>query len=227
MPGLLRIASMPAQTRTMGHDIAVFQSRLRRIVVNKNRHETHFDEDDWLAFVVDGLGGHDKPRRSASVIVSSILKSYLSQTKFCIVKAIQLSHDDVVGYSQRQNFISCGGAAIAGVWHTTHKTILFSAGDAAVYVKRFGTQPIGKAFFKMDRNCSGKLYNCIGGSFSDGVDVRTSEVDAFESFFICTDGLWEPNQNKIEAALGTSDLTALLDNPANDDVSMLSIDFEK
>lgn len=226
MLGCVRIAAKPASNRLVGHDLAVFQSGPMRLVANNSRREAYIDEDNWLAFVVDGLGGHDGPRRSASVIVRSIIEGYSNRDEFCISDAIRNSHADVVAYSREKGFDSCGGAAIAGIWHTSHSTTLFSAGDVAIYLTNSVDRPIGQAVFDAERNSKGRMFNCVGGSYVENVDVKTMEIGFVEGILICSDGFWEPNKDRIEAASCTSDLFSLFESEADDDVSIVSVSFE-
>lgn len=226
MPGWVRLAAKPASSRLVGHDWAVFQCGSTRLVANNSNHKTYIEEDDWLAFVVDGLGGHDDPRRSASVIVRSIVESYSNSNKFCISDAIRKSHDDVVAYSRKKGFDSCGGAAIAGIWHAPHSKTVFSAGDVAIYLTDALDRPIGQPVFDAERDGNGRMFNCIGGTYTEGVDVKAKEVGVIESFLICSDGFWEPNKAGIEAASYTSDLVSLFDGEADDDVSIVSMSVE-
>lgn len=159
--------------------------------------------------VADGLGGHACGEK-ASGLVLEVLKeekpSKLEDIKSIILKA-KKKLDDYI--SQGYEYCFGFGTALAGVYISESKVLIFNVGDCRVYRFREGTLELltedhtilfqyykeGRISYEELRTHPERhmLESAILGGYPDlpEVFVTEKEVRKGDNFLICSDGLWE------------------------------------
>ena len=177
-----------------------------RAIVSKS-----FESDKALFAVADGMGGESRGEEASFLVLNQLLNEYerLVDEKSIIStlhRAKELLDNKVKEDSSLLNF----GSTVAGILFNANKAIIFNSGDSRVYrlsgafleqlsqdhtyVQSLVDEGLLNAKEVNQNPYKNILTSAIAGDLSENkpeIEIKTIELDANETFLICSDGVWE------------------------------------
>lgn len=187
MPGNILFKGYKSPQHTLSQDVFGITDGHRFQVASTGSGIFSTSHENVLLVLSDGLGAHPIGRTAAAICVTSFLRLGPSPGKYEILNTAEATHTRLQKLSNDRSFPKCAGATIAGVSIRGECATFFSAGDIGIFVNMKSSRPL----FAPDRSSTGRLTNCIGGTYKGGVEVRFSQERISEEFVVCTDGAWE------------------------------------
>ena len=164
-------------------------------------------QNGLLALVADGLGGHARGEVASGIATSVISQQLLNQSpnESDLIDAIQLSSNKIF---EAQDGKGSMRTTIAAVWIGDYIGLAANVGDSRIYQFRDGEivyQSVDHSVAQMavlvgeitqedirnnpDRN---KLIRTLGNATAPKVDCECISVQKGDRLLICSDGFWEP-----------------------------------
>lgn len=189
VPGVIQFEGRRSPERTISQDVFGVCDGDGHYIASTGVSTRCVNSPNLFVVVADGLGAHPIGRTAAAVSISSLLRLGPAPDKSSIVAATDSIHARLQSLSRRHGFRQCAGAAIAGAVYSGKDVLFFSAGDVGIFdlSQTRCTTPV----LAFDRGRTGRLTNCVGGTFSGGVSLRFLRTTAFRRTLLCTDGVWE------------------------------------
>ncbi|MDR2353526.1 MAG: serine/threonine-protein phosphatase [Deltaproteobacteria bacterium] len=185
--------------------------------------EVEFSPGSVLVAVADGMGGGPGGADAAELMLCNLREltaiPYPPDAKTIIEDNINHTADCLVALGDIRPDLSGLGTTVVGVWVNDTEALIFNCGDSRIYRVRQGyLDHISK-----DHSLVYELYSCgeiteeemsrhplknvLTSSIQDCPDYpriffREVNVNPGDSFFLCSDGVWEAvSREEIEALL--------------------------
>ncbi|AAC07040.1 PP2C family protein-serine/threonine phosphatase [Aquifex aeolicus] len=198
------------KVRPKNEDALLVDGKLFRETSMNTPQVEEFEVYEFTPFAVaDGLGGHACGEK-ASGLVLEVLKEEKPEKPEYIKEIILKAKKRLDEYINEGNEFCYGfGTALAGVYLSKDRAIVFNVGDCRVYRFRDGNLELltedhtylfqyykeGRISYEELRLHPERhiLESAILGGYPDlpEVFVREEEVKKGDTFLICSDGLWE------------------------------------
>ena len=190
MAGSVKLISRPKHGRVLSQDVVGLRDGVDVCVSSSGSLKTDITSDFAMIIVADGLGGHPCGRSAAAITITTFLRMCVDLRAPPLAQAAAEAHRKLQLLSARKGHRACLGAAVAGVVLAEQEATYFSAGDVGIFHESL----VGEGFkrcFEAERTSSGRLRNCIGGSFDEPATLQIFRRKASKKTLVCTDGLWE------------------------------------
>lgn len=184
--------SVTGPVRENNEDMLSIAGRMLR---DKALQVTDEDAGDyWYAFVADGMGGHERGEEASTELLEHLRDCFtmgdFSEENFeaDFIRSVEYvsarlnARSAYLGYERPMGTTLCGF-----VWYYG-RTYMVNAGDSRMYRWRDG---LLEQLTEDQKDSSGLLTNCVGGSLCGTPEVRdiTGEVGEDDVLVICSDGI--------------------------------------
>jgi protein phosphatase len=176
--------------------------------------------------VADGVGGEPGGAEAAEIILNALIplkfKNFGEDSPDRLVEAIATGISEMGKISETYPELTGMATTVAGLWTDGDKALLFNCGDCRIYRLRHGylellTKDHSLVYelylngeITMDEILTHPLRNILTSSIRDKGDsprvfLREISVLKGDSYFMCSDGVWETlSQNALEYILSSA-----------------------
>jgi len=189
-----------------GSDALASPPNETRTIISKS-----FESNKALFTVADGMGGESRGEEASFLVLNQLLNEYdkLVDEK-SILNTLHHAKAQLDSKAQEDSSLLNFGSTVAGVLLSGSKAIIFNSGDSRVYrlsgaflellsqdhsyVQSLVDEGLLRAEEVNQNPYKNILTSAIAGDLSENTpdtEIKSIEVDADETFLLCSDGVWE------------------------------------